>query len=74
MPKISLGNYNNRFDLNRHIQGQRAHSDGATRIASNRSEQPLMTFEGHQPVEDLACASDLSARLAGTVVRRRPHT
>ena len=38
MPKISLGNYNNRFDLNRHIQGQRAHSDGATRMPTAIAE------------------------------------
>ena len=36
--QISLGHLNDRFDLNRHIEGERAHSDGATRMPTAIAE------------------------------------
>jgi transposase len=36
--KLSLGNLNKRFDLHRHIEGQRGHSDGATRMPTAVAE------------------------------------
>jgi hypothetical protein len=37
-PQTSLGDLNNRFDLNRHIEMERAHSDGATRMPTAIAE------------------------------------
>ena len=46
---LSLGDLNNRFDLHRHIEGERAHSDGATRmptaIAEYLNEQVRATVD-----------------------------
>jgi hypothetical protein len=47
--QISLGNLNTRFDFYRHIEGERAHSDGATRmpaaIAEDLDEQIGATID-----------------------------